>query len=666
MEHGDWSDIFTFSSGDIQRLEYHNSGSSLTWYSNNTNSGKFMASGTNIINGLTTKTWHHLILTFKNGTSRIYIDGVKKKELTGNTKFSSGADKLYIGSRIDGAYAKQYLNDLIFFDHALTIREAKKLAQGCFVHFNFSDSEPVLSDNLFPSNIINHSGGVGAYYHGVIANNVTKDGYKCFSITNNTTNNYPDGFITSAISLTEGSVYEYSLYVFIPSGREFRIGMRLSSGGNSENVRITGDGTWKYVSHKFRAVSGMNGSLEGSEGRSDYTQSTIYYIRNLVIRKLSEATYSNNALGHPEFSATGTKELIGKNLSEYGTDVLQCTNVANRDYISFPSPWKTGQNINETSVAIWFKNNSNTGSYCPLFFPNGGTNGIWLTYSCEGAALWEFDGKTGSYFKYAGGGELQPGWHYIVFTISGTTEKWYLDGTEVASMTISGSVTNNASNYYVGNVTNGWNGVMNAYIADVAVYCTALSANDIAYNYHSRGELHKNGDVTAVVLRESEENVLDSNGNATDYKYPFFSKNGKLTCRGIAEELVLSDGSRWVPVMHHNNKGGTNLFSASDRDTIYSKLVFHNMECWANFPLMNKYKYTENSTTWWEFLLFEQHDENSVSVRRRWKQKFDPLTTTSYDTAKKRFWKCSSNREHASKLWWFIQIKFKLLFSSSK
>ena len=85
--------------------------------------------------------------------------------------------------------------------------------------------------NLLNSSIQTHTGGLSAYWDGVVAANVTKDGYKCFSITNNTSNSYGDGFIATGVTLTSGTTYFVSGYIYVPSSRYFMIHQRDNTSG---------------------------------------------------------------------------------------------------------------------------------------------------------------------------------------------------------------------------------------------------------------------------------------------------------------------------------------------------------------------------------------------------------------------------------------------------
>lgn len=153
--------------------------------------------------------------------------------------------------------------------------------------------------NLLNSSIQSHSGGLGPYWDGVVAANVTKDGYKCFSITNNTSNSHGDGFIATGVTLTSGTVYFVSGYIYVPSSRYFMVRQRdNTSGGGHDGIIITGNGAWQYFSYTFSCGSTMtNGQIEGFEcdasgSNKHYSTSTVYYIRDLKL----EPSKRNNIL----------------------------------------------------------------------------------------------------------------------------------------------------------------------------------------------------------------------------------------------------------------------------------------------------------------------------------------------------------------------------------
>jgi len=134
----DWADIFTFSNS-YERIEIHNSGASWTWYANNTTNSNVINSGTSITTGLARSVWRNVILTFDNGTSKLYVDGSLKITQTGKRTFSSSCDKLFFGSRIGGAYANIRLQDLRCYNHVLSDRERNNLLRIPVLHYDFEN-----------------------------------------------------------------------------------------------------------------------------------------------------------------------------------------------------------------------------------------------------------------------------------------------------------------------------------------------------------------------------------------------------------------------------------------------------------------------------------------------------------------------------------------------
>ena len=86
--------------------------------------------------------------------------------------------------------------------------------------------------------------------------------------------------------------------------------------------------------------------------------------------------------------------------------------------------------------------------------------------------------------------------------------------------------------------------------------------------------------------------------------------------------LQLSDGSQWVPLVYHNNKYGSNMFSSSDD---FTKPVYHNNECWCNFQLINT---VERYDTDYEFLVMQPTNGEENMTQYRWSQPSNPWTAT--------------------------------------
>lgn len=147
--------------------------------------------------------------------------------------------------------------------------------------------------NLLPAAVAAGTGGCAGYWGGSVGY-TAKDGYQCISVTNNTGNQYDDGMISGGATLTVGKKYSFSGMINAPSGKPIRIGMRMNTGGNTENIIITGTGGWQSFEHTFTAISGMTGELESVETEVDSTSRT-WYMRSLTIGEVAAGASSVDA-----------------------------------------------------------------------------------------------------------------------------------------------------------------------------------------------------------------------------------------------------------------------------------------------------------------------------------------------------------------------------------
>lgn len=101
------------------------------------------------------------------------------------------------------------------------------------------------------------------------------------------------------------------------------------------------------------------------------------------------------------------------------------------------------------------------------------------------------------------------------------------------------------------------------------------------------------------------------------------SRTGVLSTETIHEIITLSDGSKWAPIVYHNVQKGSNLFSSSDD---FTKYVYHNDECWCNFPLIGKVNRPDSSK--YEIMVAQQNNGSENFTVYRWTQTVSPLTAT--------------------------------------
>jgi hypothetical protein len=81
-----------------------------------------------------------------------------------------------------------------------------------------------------------------------------------------------------------------------------------------------------------------------------------------------------------------------------------------------------------------------------------------------------------------------------------------------------------------------------------------------------------------------------------------------------------------MQVSHHNNFGGTNLFSSTDK--FETEFVYHNKDCWAAFNVIKTLGLYNGQ---FEFMVLDQQTTTSQFILRRWSQKVSPFTATYND-----------------------------------
>lgn len=132
-----WRDIITFN-GQNDRIEFSDTTTELRWYSSNINYN-ILNSNSIISTSITNNNWHHIAITFENNITRVYVDNIQTLEQTNKSTFTSSADKLYFGSRINAAYASINLQDIRCYDHCLSILEIKNLNNALVLHYDFEN-----------------------------------------------------------------------------------------------------------------------------------------------------------------------------------------------------------------------------------------------------------------------------------------------------------------------------------------------------------------------------------------------------------------------------------------------------------------------------------------------------------------------------------------------
>lgn len=484
------------------------------------------------LHSLTINRWYHLCATFDGTTIRLYIDGAEvwnKIAVVGS--YTTDTSTLFIGST-NNYYFKGYMNDVRYYDHALSAKEVKLLSKGLVCHYPLNGiNNSILPLGYQQLEYIESSGK--SYFNTEYYFNPEIDSYKIEFKGNDITNN---GMILANVNNNTGYIWVYYY------GNGNRISMWLHDGTSGAGGGAFTQDLNKHIMEYDNKRNYIDGNLINNFSAKTYVQcgeplymfsynnsysypfkGRIYYV-NIKREGKPQRIYipakrlSDNAIGMYELindkfctSITSTPFDAGP-VIDTPTTIYDCSG-----YKNDMTPVGTISSINDS--AKYSKSiHSINGSYiiadknCPEYLPKDAiTVNIWIKptiwgnpISCTEGGGWNFEAanniirfsvyiqNTGyklaeSSIKYS---DLQDGnWHMLTGTFSNIAQevKIYIDGvlqaTTIANSNLIGYVSNKliiageasgqtpASSTYVGD------------ISDVRIYATALSPNDILELY---------------------------------------------------------------------------------------------------------------------------------------------------------------------------------------
>lgn len=553
--------------------------------------------------------WTHLSVIYDGTSIKVYIDGVLTNTRNGtlvSRSKTSGYFLLGRDGRTGATAFKGRLNDVRIYDHALSAKEVKEIAKGLVLHYNFEDPWIEPTTNIKPwSSTINSStvawdaslndgsiaysrqGWSNGYNAGVSA---PTTGYHAHWVweNNDLVMKFPN--LNSVID-KKGRWLGINGSMTIPWSANDKY--TISWEQKTDNLslapfggvyyKLTGSGsynfhdgdpvfayntklnTWQKVSHTFTAKSTFDGTSTTATlyvyGYNTTHEGTIY-VRNVQIEYKDHVTpfvaetrpvgkvydssgYNNNSINAPSSLTISSDSVVGQYAAVFD-------NTKNSAIACGRSAMVT----DAITVLCW--------AYISDW---NNFNGRFI--SCTQSGGWNFEpvnSQLGWYVYVTGIGyvgcpltisPISPGWHLIVGTFDGMVSKVYFDG--ILNNTVTGSSTKATIGYHSSNgifigaeastsITTPTTPYFNGKLADVKIYATALSADDILAEYQRKAAIDKSGNMfTGEFIEDNSNAKLPAKKNqiiTTD----FVEGTDKVRIFGDYTQLeyLKSTGTEWI------------------------------------------------------------------------------------------------------------------------
>ena len=492
----------------------------------------------------------------------IYIDGVKigVANKVNPLPFLSVER---IGNRGDSYYFPGHIDDVRFYDHALSEKEVKELSKAKILHYDFDDfQEP--TENLCGGNPNMSGGGYGLTYTFV---NI-EDGWRRYSISGtgaDTTYPYSFNINPSNILLSQRTSFSWKYKTNVENkftnwGSFYMVNISYASGAKSTN-KIIGD----YRKCTYENVS----PASGSEVQNQLIYFSSNPIANMTFNPLTDFVYfkdvqaerksystpftSSTRAGsvsdksgydnHAELELATTPQWTEDSKIGSGAYKFNGTNSLTTNQLFF-------DNINqEWTASGWCKLENNT--VAQIF--NNFNSGNRIIHSSLKALLYANSGVNDHYVYSVSSMPLGEWFHIaFVYRTSDQTCKIYLNGKLDAS----------SYNYSSSDLPSGFSsstifgqGVIGL-MDDVRIYATALSADDIKELYQTRASIDNKGNLFCGGINECsnwDKPIINESGI---YSINTFNEVG-LPIRYIRDSMVGSSANtsnHWVEIQAFNSR----------------------------------------------------------------------------------------------------------------
>lgn len=530
-------------------------------------------SGDSVIYGaFPTNVWTHCCVVYNNPKGYIYINGVLKREFSGVNPTSSFAYE----TQVIHHNPNRYLQDYRVYDHALTPREVRQLAQGLVLHYpmnnnnhtniltqayNFKNSATGFDEVYgFPTKSVDNSTGTGSTDFQSWSNIITASKGAVYTLSFYARSSNSTGLTTF--------LYNNSAGVQISNIVASSQGTNGSSSDGNCRFRLTPQWQYCWVTYTF------NGSRDGSSANLN---------KHLLFRALAgdkaEIAAPKLEMGsvatpfglNPSEISNSLQELDSSGYNHHGTRSASFTYISNKDTrYSNSTAFSTGTQIRcnnfsttgwkDITMAAWVRpRNTANGEDINTIIIGGTYLAIRTSNNC--ATTYCYGMNPAGYHTGKTALPLNT-WSHIaaVWDSANSVHKIYVNGKEDFSISCSGTASNGGKKDF-GSEGDDKIRPYNGDMADARIYATALSAEDIKILYESAAALFNNGSMQAYEFNEHPSISKISYRKTGAVKAEDFSEIGYI---GGMKTKILPDGSAWARIHWLDLKTTKTVFANND------------------------------------------------------------------------------------------------------
>lgn len=534
--------------------------------------------------------WTHICCTANGNIRRLYVNGNLQQEKTVAATYTTFGTIASIGmssantTSPSGNTLYASLNDFRFYDHALSKQEVKEIAQGLILHYKLSNNYINWLDDPKVNEIrtITRSSGntfIDYTYNPDLLNSI-------------------DTLFTIEFD-ARGSAADMQLDVYFRNsgGSAYALTAKQSLTQNWKHYSLTINGSPANLNlFRFRCYSGTAGDII-------YIKRVRLTSDHMPIRFQSASKGPTLQPYDPEYKIIDSSG-YGHHGWIYDGVFITKPSARYESATGFPYNngyiWSTLENfdINQWTVSYWYLEPENPTAYEGFFClskGDGSDANKKIAAMPNSGRVW-YKGESGSLSI----SQLKINeWAFSTITCDGTIVRVYLNGEQIGTFSPSTTMTGctdlvlggRSVSSGVTSITCPYNGIL----SDFRLYCTALSAEDIATLYHTPAQIDNLGGVHGFEFMEKEINNLSDFTPSTNWVADGLTRTVEETNFGTALKLVTTTANKRTyrnvsNIWNANQEYNVSFLAKASADGIICNMSRSIADFSENFTLTTEWK----------------------------------------------------------------------------